>query len=597
MSTTSDSVQLKKPTFEDPNRKWWKEAVVYQVYPLSFCDSNGDGIGDIQGIISKLDYLKELGVDTVWFSPICKSPLEDNLYDISDYKAIHEPFGTLEDVDRLIKELHARDMKMVFDIVVNHTSVEHPWFKESRSSRDNPKRDWYIWKDPKYDADGNRIPPNNWLAVFRGGPAWTWDEKTGQYFLRLFTPGQPDLNWENPDVRDAVHDIFKFWCERGVDGFRCDVIVFISKTPGLPDADITEPESKYQPASQHYANGPRAHEFLMEIHNKVLKNYDLITVGESPCSYDLDVMLRYVKEESRVLQTMFTFEHMDIDGTGASPYVLRDWKLPEFKKIISKYQTDLVDAGGWHALYDSNHDQARPLDRFGSNTPEFRDISAKMLALWHCTLTGTQYVYQGEELGMGNVPREWGIEEYLDVATHAWYNEELELRRARQGVQDPDMSDAMRGLQRKARDNARTPMHWDDTANAGFSPEGVKPWMRVNDDYHRYNVKTEQQDPNSILNFWKKLIKFRRDNLACTYGAHVLLEPEHEQLFAYTKEYKGQKLLVVNNFSSETVKWSAPQENLGKLERVLGNYEQTKVDDGAMSLKPWEGVVYSVKAE
>lgn len=411
---------------------WWKEATIFQIWPASFCDSNGDGIGDIGGILSKVDYLKELGADVVWTSPIYPSPNHDMGYDVADYKDIKKEYGTLADVDRLIAELKKRDMKLVMDLVVNHTSNEHAWFKESSasSSKSNPKKDWYIWRPAKKGPNGERLPPNNWVSFFCGS-AWTWCEARQEYYLSLFCPEQPDLNWENPDVREAVQDVMRFWLDRGVAGFRCDVINQISKTyvqdgseyPPLPDAPVTDPEATYQPATSLFCDGPRVHEFIRELNDKVLSHYDTITVGESPFLEDPKKLLYWTHPDRNELRMNFQFDIVTVDCDPMAPIKPRDWTLPELKLTTNKWQAFCHRHNGWNSNYSCNHDQCRPVSRWLSDAPEVRKQAAKTHALHQITLGGTLYVYQGEELGMKNIPEDWPIEEYQDVMTINYYKE------------------------------------------------------------------------------------------------------------------------------------------------------------------------------
>ncbi|CCO34855.1 hypothetical protein BN14_08964 [Rhizoctonia solani AG-1 IB] len=417
----------------------FKSYCVYQIYPSSFADANGDGIGDLAGIESKLEYIKRLGADVVWLSPIYRSPQKDMGYDISDYQDIDPRYGTLEDWDSLLKKTHELGMRLVMDLVVNHTSDQHEWFKESRSSKSNPKRDWYIWRPPKFDAEGNRKPPNNWASLF-GGSAWEWDETTQEYYLHLFVVEQPDLNWENPEVRQAIWKLMRWWMERGCDGFRMDVINMISKVPGLPDGPVTQPDRDYQPGYQYYCNGPRVHEYLQEMYREVLSRYpNYFTVGESPLTHDPRDLLPYVLPERKELQMMFQFELADIDGTH-NPLIPRNPSLLDIKSVINKWQAFMFNHGGWNSLYMENHDQARSVSRllgFGVSTDKktfnfdlydedlkkFWNVGAKLLAILHTTQGGTVFIYQGEEIGATNVPRGWSLEEYKDVATINFYRE------------------------------------------------------------------------------------------------------------------------------------------------------------------------------
>ncbi|KAJ8487936.1 hypothetical protein ONZ45_g14138 [Pleurotus djamor] len=571
-----------------PVKAWWKDAIVYQIYPISFADSNGDGIGDLNGIYSKLDYLKSLGTDVIWLSPIYPSPLADMGYDISDYCDIDKRYGTLEDWDRLLKGAHDRGIKLVMDLVVNHSSDEHKWFIESRSSKDNPKRDWYIWRPPKYDSEGNRHPPNNWKSVFQGS-AWEYDEKTDEYYLHLYVTKQPDLNWENKAVRHAVWNLMDFWLKRGCDGFRMDVINKISKVEGLPDAPITLPDEEYQPAGMYYTNGPRVHEFVHELNTNVLSKYDTITVGETPFTHSADEIAKYVLPDRKELNMVFQFELMDLDASiyGPNsdylPMIPRNWELREFKDIVAKWQKFKRDEGFWNTVFIENHDQARSISRFAKDSDEWRKLAAKMLAVLQVTQTGTLYVYQGEELGMKNFPRTWGIEEYKDVATQNYWNKVLAKRRQHSGKDDVDMSDVLDGLQLKARDHGRTPMQWDDTTNAGFTTG--TPWMRVNEDYKACHAKDQMNDDESVLSFWTKAIKFRKENSVLVYGEFTELCPVHKQIFAYLKALpNAATALVLLNFTTEEAKYHHEVDGALGFTCKLTNYPEG-VSEGESKLE------------
>ncbi|CAE6466254.1 unnamed protein product [Rhizoctonia solani] len=591
----------------------FKSYCVYQIYPASFADANGDGIGDLVGIQSKLEYIKKLGADVIWLSPIYHSPQKDMGYDISDYQDIDPKYGTLEDWDSLLKETHTLGMRLIMDLVVNHTSDQHGWFKESRSSKSNPKRDWYIWRPPKFDSQGNRKPPNNWASIF-GGSAWEWDETTQEYYLHLFVTEQPDLNWENPDVRQAVWKVMRWWMDKGCDGFRMDVINLISKVPGLPDAPVTVPDREYQSGDKYYCNGPRVHEYLQEMHREVLSRYpNYFTVGESPFTHDPRELLPYVLPERKELQMMFQFELADVDGTH-NPLIPRNPSLPEIKLVINKWQTFMFNNGGWNSLYMENHDQARSVSRllgFGVSADKksfdfgvykgdlerFWSVGAKLLAILHATQGGTVFIYQGEEIGATNVPREWSIEEYKDVATINFYSEELLLRKG-SGVNSPDMSDVMDGINRKARDNARVPMQWDDSPHAGFT--NGTPWMRVNDNYKQINATNQTNDEHSVFSFWKKMIAVRKahpllvSTLHLVHGDFVLLALEDEKIFMYTREHKGEKALVVMNFSRDEETVTLP-ESLGTAAKfIAGNisHERELKWETKVVLKAYEGQVW-----
>ncbi|KAF8164265.1 glycoside hydrolase family 13 protein [Mycena galopus ATCC 62051] len=583
---------------------WWKDATVYQIYPTSFFDSNGDGIGDLNGITSKLDYLKDLGVDVLWLNPIYKSPLADMGYDISDYRDIDPRYGTLEDWDRLIAEVHARGMKLMMDLVVNHTSDEHEWFIKSKSSKTNPKRDWYIWRPPKYDKAGNRHPPNNWKGIFQGS-AWEYSPTTDEYYLHLYLSKQPDLNWDNPAVREAVWDLMKFWVDRGCDGFRMDCINQISKVEGLPDAPIIAREEQYQDASDFFANGPRVHEYIREMNNKVLSQSDLITVGETPFTHSAAELAKYVLAKHKELNMVFQFQLSELDsprGTRHLPMVHRPWKLSELKEIVTRWQKFERDQGFWNAVFMENHDISRSVSRFGNDSDDWRAVSAKMLAMLQLTQGGTQYVYQGQELGLKNFPRSWGIEEYKDVASQNWYHEILNYRGREAGRDDHlVMADILDDMQKKARDHSRVPMPWDSSPNAGFTTG--TPWMRVNDDYTKWNAANQLADPQSVHSFWKRALKIRKENRVLIYGDFIDLSPDNEEIFAYVRSYRGQRALVMLNFTSRRVTFTHPEAkakkvNLSQFKLVLGNYhDENKITRAVhghsqVELEAYEGRVY-----
>ncbi|KAF9482985.1 glycoside hydrolase family 13 protein [Pholiota conissans] len=586
-----------------PTKAWWKEAVVYQIYPISFFDSNGDGLGDLRGIHAKLDYLKSLGVDVLWLSPIYRSPLADMGYDISDYRDIDPRYGTLQDWDDLLKGVHERGMKLMMDLVINHTSDEHEWFKQSRSSKSDPKRDWYVWRPPKYDEQGNRQPPNNWRSAFQG-PAWDFDEATGEYYLHIYVTKQPDLNWENPEVHEAAWDVMRFWIDRGCDGFRMDVINLLSKEDGLPDAPITDLGEASQPASMYFANGPRVHEYIREMHSKVLSKHDLITVGETPFTYDAEPLADYVLPANKELNMVFHFEIMDLDSPkGGHDYDalrFKPWALDDLKGIISRWQTFHREDGYWNAVFIENHDHSRVVSRFGNDSDEWRAISAKMLAILQVGQGGTQFVYQGQELGLKNFPRSWGIEEYKDVASINYWNRILAQRRASTGLDEPDMSDVLDGFQKKARDHSRVPMQWDSTSNAGFT-QGT-PWMRVNEDYKVWNAAAQLTDAASVLAFWKKALATRKQYEVLIYGDFRDVSVNSPTVFMFTRTLPGSKTgtkaLIALNFDTSPVEVYIPvEEGARKYELVLSNYEvetPTLVPEpgAVLHLQGYEGRVY-----
>lgn len=556
------------------NRAWWKESVVYQIYPRSFRDSNGDGIGDLQGITEKLDYLKELGVDVVWLSPVYRSPNDDNGYDISDYQAIMEDFGTMEDFDRMLKEMHKRGIRLVMDLVVNHTSDEHPWFVESRKGKDSPYRDYYIWKEP---VDGHE--PNNWGSCFSGS-AWQWEERTGEYYLHLFSVKQPDLNWENERVREEVFSMMNWWLDRGVDGFRMDVISLISKDPSWADGPAGL--NGYAPF-RVCANGPRVHEYLQEMRRKVLDGRDTLTVGE--CSgVTLEEALRYASSDGKELNMVFQFEHMDVDADGDNKWTDKRFRLVELKEILSRWQTGL-NGKAWNSLFWCNHDQPRVVSRLGSDLLENRERSAKMLAVCLHMMQGTPYVYQGEELGMTNVPFS-GIEDFRDLdSINAWH--ELTGK----GIFTEE--EMLRYLRCKSRDNARTPMQWDDTPNAGFTTG--TPWIMVNPNYVDINAAEQRNRPDSVFHFYRKLIALRKEKEIIVYGDYRLLEPDSESVFVYERTLKGECLLVACNFTDQPQSVCVPEEMAGREARLLIGNEGDPFWEDVLRLRPFEAVVWDLE--
>ncbi|MBS6706483.1 MAG: alpha-glucosidase [Lachnospiraceae bacterium] len=551
-------------------KAWWKEAVVYQIYPRSFMDSNGDGIGDINGITSRLNYLKELGVDVLWLSPVYQSPNDDNGYDISDYQAIMEEFGTMEDFDRMLEGIHARGMKLVMDLVVNHTSDEHPWFVESRKSKDNPYRDYYIWREGK---DGKE--PNNWGSCFSGS-AWEYDKTTDMYYLHLFSKKQPDLNWDNPKVRDEVFQMMNWWCEKGIDGFRMDVISLISKKPGLPDG-YQAPGALY--GDSGCANGPHVHEYLQEMNQKVLSHYDLMTVGEC-AGVTIEEAKKYANADGRELSMVFQFEHVEANGP-MGKWTDERVQLKDFKTTMSKWQTEL-EGKAWNSLFLGNHDQARSVSRFGNDAPEYRAVSAKMLVTCLHMMQGTPYVYQGEELGMTNCPFPT-LEDLRDIESINAFHELTEA-----GKVNPE--DMMRYIRLRGRDNARTPMQWDDSANAGFTTG--TPWIMVNPNYTEINAKTEMEDPDSVFRYYQKIIGLRKKEKVMVYGTYQLLDPDNEKLYVYTRTLDNEKLLVICNFTEEEETYSVPEE-FSKGEVLISSYHREKAEKEIM-LKPYEALVLKI---
>jgi oligo-1,6-glucosidase len=560
------------------NQAWWKESVVYQIYPRSFYDSNGDGVGDLRGTLQKLDYLKELGINVVWLCPVYKSPNDDNGYDISDYQDIMDELGTLADWEELLTEMHKRGLKLVMDLVVNHTSDEHPWFQESRKSQENPYRDFYIWRSAR---DGRE--PNNWRSFF-GGSAWQYDEQTGDYYLHLFSKKQPDLNWENPRVREEVYKMMDWWLQKGIDGFRMDVINMLSKTPGLPDAPVIN-NDQYQFGGQYFINGPRLMEFLAEMKQKVLSRYDILTVGETPLVSTQDA-IEIANEETGALKMVFQFEHMDLSAeTGAGIGTRKSRSLSELKAIMSRWQKDLENRA-WNSIYLGNHDQPRSVSQFGDDGL-YRVESAKLLATFIHMLQGTPYVYQGDEIGMTNVAFA-SIDDYRDVATRNMYKEAVDEK----GI---DPQQVLKIVHSKSRDNARTPMQWDASEQAGFTTG--TPWIKVNPNYKDINVANAVADPDSIFHYYKKLIRLRKENPVIVYGSYALMLASHEEIYAFTRTLDKDRLLVLLNVSRNSTVFNLPENiSFASTELLINNYEVNPDKDiREIKLRPYEARVYRLK--
>ncbi len=554
------------------NKKWWKESIVYQIYPRSFKDSNGDGIGDLQGIIEKLDYLKDLGVDVVWLSPVYKSPNDDNGYDISDYQDIMNDFGTMADFDELLELAHSKGIKIVMDLVVNHTSDEHRWFVESRKSKDNLYRDYYIWRDGK---DGKE--PNNWGSWF-GGSAWEYDEATQMYYLHIFSKKQPDLNWDNPRVRQEIFDMMTWWLDKGIDGFRMDVISLISKSPELPDGETKG--GIYGDLAEFCIHGPCVHEYLKEMNEKVLSKYNIMTVGEAT-GVTIEEAKKYAGYNRGELDTVFQFEHMDLTNGEFGKWNNKKFSLLDLKKIIDRWQKGL-EGEAWNCLFWSNHDQPRAVSRFGDDSDEFREISAKMLGTCLHMLKGTPYIYQGEELGMTNV-KFASLDDYRDIETLNAFRELTNTR----GIAPEIMMDYIYHV---SRDNARTPMQWDNTENAGFTIG--TPWIGVNPNYEKINVKAQMNDPYSVFSYYKKLIHLRHEHPIIVYGDYEMLVPQDERVFAYTRKLENKRLLVVCNFTKTSMEFEMPDDFVHSNSKILvSNYATTDFGD-CIVLRPYEARVY-----
>ncbi|WNS79873.1 alpha,alpha-phosphotrehalase [Domibacillus sp. DTU_2020_1001157_1_SI_ALB_TIR_016] len=548
------------------NEQWWKQSVVYQIYPKSFNDTNGSGVGDLRGIIEKLDYLKDLGVDVLWLTPIYASPQKDNGYDISDYYAVNPEYGTMADVEELLEQAHNREIKIVMDLVVNHTSTEHNWFQQSREA-DGRFRDYYIWKDGV-----NGGPPNNWKSKF-GGSAWAYDEKRGQYYLHLFDRTQADLNWENEQVRRDLYEMMHFWLQKGIDGFRLDVINLISKDQSFPD-DFEGDGRRF------YTDGPRVHEFLREMNDNVFSQYDLLTVGEMS-STTIEHCIRYSHPDSHELAMTFNFHHLKADYPGGEKWTAAPFDFLWLKGIMSDWQQEMDKGGGWNALFWCNHDQPRIVSRYG-NDGEYRMKSAKMLANAIHFMKGTPYIYQGEEIGMTN-PHFERIEQYRDVESLNMYNE----MRA-QGMAEEDI---MTIIKQKSRDNSRTPVQWNSGKNAGFT--SGTPWIETAENYKEINVETAQQDPDSIFYHYKTLIELRKKEKVMREGSYRLLMSDHPELFVYMREYEGEAWIVINNFYGRPVPFVVPEELKGnRSSLVLSNEKEAPVHLSSRTLTPYESTVY-----
>ena len=598
----SNSEAYEVPSYE--GRQWWKEAVVYQVYPRSFNDANGDGIGDLKGITEKLPYLAKLGINVIWLSPVFDSPNVDNGYDISDYFAIMSDFGTMEDFDEMLETAHKHGFKILMDLVANHTSDQHPWFKESRSSKDNPYRDYYIWKDPKgFDEDGNPIPPNNWASEF-GGPAWEWDEATGQFYLHIFFKEQPDLNWENEKVREDLYSMVRWWLDKGVDGFRLDAINIISKPEGYPDDPSTDYEKHTSSIPFVITNGTMVHPWMKELTRETFSRYDVMTVGETSATSPEDAKL-WAGYHTGELNMIFHFDHMGVDndpnGSLGGKWSYAPYKLTELKRILNDWQTTL-EGNAWGSLYWNNHDQPRVVSRFGNDSDEFRTLSAKQLATTLHFMQGTPYIYQGEEIGMTNVKFD-SIEDYRDGDSIRFY-EDMHVDHKRLSHEE-----AMQAIYIKGRDNARTPVQWDASANGGFSPEGVTPWIAVNPNYPAINAEAVLADEDSIFYHYQQLVALRRGELKdlMVYASFAPVDSvqvphnEDEAVYAYTRtggadgSPANESLLVVSNFTAEEQErdfavLSETREAGARVELVSSNYK----DDAGSTLRPYEAKVYHI---
>lgn len=554
---------------------WWKKSVVYQVYPKSFYDSDGDGFGDLNGLCEKLPYLEKLGIDVIWLNPIYKSPQVDNGYDISNYREIEPKLGTMEDFDHLLAEAHKRGIRILLDLVVNHTSDKHPWFEEAKKSKENPYHDYYIWKDKVV---------NNWGSSF-GGSTWEYVEEVGQYYLHLFAKEQPDLNWENPKVREDVYDILRFWLEKGIDGFRMDVITLISKDPAYPDGPIIQNKA-YGSYYAGCASGPKVHDYLQEMNQEVLSKYDVMTVGEAPHT-SADEAMPYTAADRHELNMVFHFDHMHLDYDENGKYAKNRVKLTDLKQVMTEWQEKMQSCNGWNSLYWSNHDQARAVTRFGNESPEYRVISAKMLGTVLHMMQGTPYIFEGEELGMTNAFFD-KIEDYRDL-------EAIDTFKDFTGRKGFSAKDTLELLRLKSRDNARTPMHWDDSKNAGFT--NGTPWIDVIGNYKEINVKECLEDKNSVFYYYQKLIQLRHEMPIITDGVYELLDEENEKVYTYLRKGENETLVIIANFTDETISYHVDNKVQAKdSELVISNYEDAPEKfSNEITLKPYGAYVYCIK--
>lgn len=566
LAKTSLIAQNEKTTIlKNIDKKWWKEATVYQIYPRSFKDSDGDGVGDLKGIISKLDYVKSLGIDAVWLNPIYTSPNDDNGYDISDYREIMKDFGTMEDFDLLLKEMHKRDIKLIMDLVVNHSSDEHEWFKQSRSSRDNKYRDYYHW----WPAEKGK-PTYRWSFFDVNSEAWKYDAQTDAYYLHYFSQKQPDLNWENPKVRQEVYDIMRFWLNKGIDGFRMDAFQFASKDTTWPEL----PKGYEKNIIKYYGVGPHLHEYLQEMNREVFSKYDIMTVSEGAGSSPEDA-IQFVDPDRKELDMAYHFESVDIGNH------VKDFGLAKYKQIFSRYDETFKEKG-WLSIFLANHDQPRMVSKFGNDTAEFRELSSKMLSTFVMTMRGTPYYYYGDELGMVNI-RFNDINDYNDVETR---NKYTQIKNA-----GGDLDAYMENRKQTSRENGRTPFQWDTTENAGFTTG--KPWLKVNSNHNIINAEAQEKDPNSVLNYFRQLVQLRKQNLTLVYGAYTLLDKDNPDVFAYTRELDGKKLLILLNFSEKNTAYTLPIST-AKSKIILDNYSNTKKIK-KNTLRPYEAVILELK--
>ncbi|KAJ9210371.1 CAZyme family GH13 [Paecilomyces variotii] len=579
---------------------WWQKAVVYQVLVPSFKDTNGDGHGDLLGIAENLDYLAELGINIVWLSPIFESPMADMGYDISDYKKVNPLYGTLEDLELVIRSAHERGLRIILDIALNHTSFQHEWFQASRRSRrtpNGPKKNWYIWNPGKIDNDGNRIAPNNWESAF-GGSAWTWDDEAGEFYLHLFGETQPDLNWDCVEVRDSLYDILRWWLDKGIDGFRLDCMNLISKTPGFPDAPVSKAGSYYQPANCLFANGPHVHEYIQEMNEKVLSKYDVVTIGEMSCGVTPEQAIEYTSKYKarQELNLVIQFQHVELDCHDGDKWLLREWELPELKRIVTEWQTALIKSGGWNTLWTENHDQPRGISRFTTSNPRFRALCAKLLAIWLFTMQGTVFIYQGQELGMIN-PGCFSEELNKDIETVTFWKAASE---ASQNGHPDRAENAKKAIIQKGRDNTRVPIQWTDAPHGGFTSPSAEPWLPLCRDGNEWCIETQRKDDDSVYNFYREIIRLRGQHPTLFCGTYECLDPDNLRTWTYTRRSKNGLYLVMLNFSCDAVA-SRPSEEgltLRDAKLIISNYKNTSdPNDEPVVMRPFEGRLYQLRVD
>ncbi|GIJ88817.1 hypothetical protein Asppvi_007744 [Aspergillus pseudoviridinutans] len=578
--------------------RWWQKATIYQILIQSFQDTDGDGKGDIRGIVNHLDYFVALGIDVVWISPIYESPMRDMGYDISDYRKVNPVFGTMQDMELLIQETHRRGLRLILDIALNHTATEHEWFQTSRRARQDPslgKRDWYFWSEGKLDEFGNRIPPNNWESTFTGS-TWEWDEVAGEFYLHIFGKNQPDLNWDCEEVRKELYKVLRFWLDKGVDGFRLDTMNLVSKTSSFPDAPISKEGSIWQPANYLFANGPHIHEYLQEMHQEVFSHYDCMTLAEMSCGVSAPEAVRYTSRFNprHELNLVIQFQHVELDCHDGDKWMLREWELPELKRIINEWQETLVNNGGWNTVWMENHDQPRGISRFTTNSPRFRALCAKLLALWQFTLQGTNLIFQGQELGMIN-PGLFSEEMNQDIETIQYWKAACEEA----GTEAPQKLElAKKAIIQKGRDNTRIPIPWTEDPHGGFTDPTAKPWLPAFDHGGEWCHASQRHSPESVWSFYRSLITMRKANPTLYYGSYECLDVENPIIWAYKRKSKHKCYLVVLNFSGCASSWNYVNHgvDLSTSRLLMSNHmtcEASSTPD-LIFLRPFEGRLYQL---